>query len=275
MKKLPILILVVVLLSSCKSEYEKIRTSNEPEKMLEAATKYYDEGDWAKAQYLYEAVIPYYRGNKEAEELYYRFAETHYNLKEYILASHYYENFAKTFFSSPRKQEADFMAAYAQYKISPNHRLDQGSSNQAIEAFQNFVNTYPESPKVEECNTLIDELRQKLEDKAYGQGELYYNLKRYDSAITSFGNMLKDFPETQNGEEIRFLMLKSSYYLAVNSIYEKKEERFEKCLKQHKIFDRKYPVSTYSAEIKSIYEDSLTELNKLKDVRLKNASSEH
>lgn len=273
MKKIPLLILITFLISSCKTDYEKVRTSNDPKMMYEAANQYYESGNYLNAQSLYELCIPYYRGKDEAEELYYKFADTHYQLGEYILASHYYKNFANSFYASPKKQEAEYMSAYSKYKLSPSHKLDQSYSGEAILAMQSFMDTYPESDKVEECNRIIDDIRAKLELKAFEEGRLYYDLKNYNSAIKSFENMLKDFPETSRGEEVRFLILKSSVNWAMNSVFEKKEERFEECLKKHKSFIRKYPESSYKDEVAEIYNTYQEEIKILENVRLKNASS--
>jgi len=259
---------------SCKSEFEKLRTSSEPKEIYKSAMAYYDQEDYVKAQTLFEIVIPYYRGNKEAEDLYFKYANTHFYLQEYILASHYYKNFATTYYSSDKKEEAEYMAAYSKYKLSPNHRLDQTSSLEAIDAFQNFTNNFPESERVAECNKLIDELRDKLEEKAFNEGKLYFDLNRYDSSIRAFENMLKDYPDAQQAEEVRFLILKSSYLLAKNSIYEKKKERFEQCIVKYELFNKKYSKSSFSKEAEKIYSNSLNELNTFNHVGHKDASTE-
>ena len=275
MKKFPLFILIILLISSCKTDYEKVRTSNDPEMMYKAANQYYEDGNYLNAQTLYELAIPYYRGKEEAEDLYYKFANTHYQLGEYILSSHYFKNFANSFYASPKKEEAEYMAAYSKYKLSPNHKLDQSYSGEAIDALQDFMNLYPESDKVEECNRLIDEIRKKLELKAFEEGKLYLDLKYYNSSIKSFENMLKDFPETKRGEEIRFLILQSSIKWATNSVFEKKEERLEECLKKYNSFLRKYPDSSYADDVATIYNTYQEEIKNLENVRLKNASSEY
>ncbi len=275
MKRFPLFILIVLLISSCKTDYEKVRTSNDPKLMYEAANQYYADGNYLNAQTLYELAIPYYRGKEEAEDLYYKFADTHYQLGEYILSAHYFKNFASSFYNSPKKQEADYMAAYSKYKLSPNHKLDQSYSGEAIDALQDFMNVYPDSDKVEECTKLIDEIRAKLELKAFEEGRLYYNLKNYNSAIKSFENMLKDFPETKRGEEVRFLILQSSINWATKSIFEKKEERLEQTLKKYKNFQRKYPESSYAEDVQKIYEIYQEEIKNLENVRLKDTSSKY
>lgn len=247
-----IVLFSILCIVGCKSNYEQVRSSNDPVKILAAADAYFKEENFQKAQSLYELVIPFYRGKTEAEDVFYNYAYTYYNTNQFILASHYFENFTKTFYNSTRKEEMAFMSAYSNYEMSPNHKLDQTPSETAIEKLQYFINTYPSSPRLEECNALMDELRLKLENKSYNQGKLYYDLKNYQAAMTSLQNTLKDFPETKRAEELRFLIVKSSEELAKNSIYEKMENRLMDTIEKSEKYLAKYPDTKKKREIKDI-----------------------
>lgn len=238
--------------TSCKTAYEEVRQSNDPEKILAAANKYFDEGDYLKSQGLYETIIPYYRGKTEAEDLFYRYSYSYYNQGDFNIASHYFNNYVKTFYNSPRKEEMAFMSAYSNYQLSPNYKLDQTPSEKAMIEMQTFINTYPSSPRIEECNALMDELRKKMEMKVYKQGKLYYDLKNYQAAMTSFNNMLKDYPETQRDEEVRYLIVKSSEELARNSIYEKMEARLKETIEKCDKYEQRYPSSDKLKELKEV-----------------------
>ena len=264
MKKSVLFILITLMLIACKSEFERVRTSNNPELLYKKALEYFDNEDWVKAQTLLELSIPNYRGKAEAEELFLKFAYTHYNNNEFILSSHYFKSFATTFYNSDKKEEAEFMSAYSNYRMSPNPRLDQTYTEKAIEGLQIFVNTFPRSERVAECNKLIDEMRLKLERKALLQGELYYNIGQYEAAVKSFSNMLNDFPDAEQGEKVRYLMLKATYEFAKKSIYGKKLERFEEAEVLYNKFIKKHPTSNYSSEVKDIYSNTVEELKKLK-----------
>ena len=259
------LLLAALTLGSCKSSFERLRTSNDPAKIFTEANKYYENEDYLKSQILYEIIIPYYKGKKEASEMFYRFAYTYYFLGDYMLAAHYFKSYANSFTNSPHREDALFMAAYSEYKMSPDYQLDQTQTINAINDFQLFVNTFPHSEKVELCNKLIDELRAKLEKKAFEEGKLYYNIRKYISAITSLENMLNDFPETKHEEEVRLLILKASYQYAKNSILEKRLERYEDTIKKYQDFIKRFPKSKYLKEVKKIYQNSLNEIKKLKN----------
>ncbi len=257
---------LVLATTGCKSEFEKIRTSGDPEAIYQKAFDYYDKGDYQKAQTLLELVISNYRGQKEAEEIYYRYAYTYYHLQQYLLAAYYFNNFAQTYSTSSYREEADFMTAYSNYKLSPTFRLDQTYTEKAIDGFQLFINTYPNSSRVEECNRLIDELRAKLERKAYEGAKLYFDLRQYQAAIHSFDNLLKDFPDTDNAEEIRYMIIRANYLLAENSILEKQVERYRMTRELSQEFLMRYGEGEYAREVTSILSNTEKKLNQIDNV---------
>jgi len=251
---------VTFILSSCATEFERIRSSNDQKLILAKAHEFYKEKDYPAAQALYELSIQFYRGKIEAEEIFFNYAYTYYHLGEYITASHYFKNFASTYYNSDKKEEAEYMAAYSHYNLSPNYRLDQSYSVKAIEAFQEFINKYPNSPRVKSCNELIDKMRLKLETKSFEQGLLYYNIGQYQAAVRSFENLLKDFPGSKSEEEAKFLMIKASFVLAENSIYDKKAERFEETIVLCRKYMDKISNKNFKKEVKDILNSATQEL---------------
>ena len=261
------LFLLAVVLFGCRSEFETVRTSTNPELILEKANEYYEGGEYQRAQTLYELVIAPYRGRAEAEQIAYRYAYTYYYTEQYVLASYYFKNFATTYGGSSLREEADFMAAYSNYQLSPTYRLDQSYSVKAIEGFEEFANRYPNSERVSEANQLIDEMRAKMELKDFESAKLYMDIERYESALVSFENVLKDYPETKRAEEIRYLMTRVEYEYAERSFRLRKPERLEATIELAENFLGRFPDSRYYAEVTNILEKSQKELNDLKDVR--------
>lgn len=266
-------LIVVFALISCKSEFEKIRSGGDAAKMLEAADKYYAEEEWQKAQTLYELIVGSYRGQKEAEDIYFNYSYTYYYLGRYLLASYYFKNFATTFGGSTKKEEAEYMIAYSYYQLSPTFRLDQTNTEKAIESFQSFINTYTQSPRVEQCNRLIDELRLKLEEKAFEGGKLYFDLRQYQSAIQTFENLLKDFPETPNAEEVRYMSTRAAYLLAENSFVERQQERYQEAEEKAEEFLGRYKDGKFFKEVQGMLDNSKKKLNQLDNVRYQNSSA--
>ncbi|HNZ71116.1 MAG TPA: outer membrane protein assembly factor BamD, partial [Prolixibacteraceae bacterium] len=146
-----------------------------------------------------------------------------------------------------------FMVGMCFYKDSPNPRLDQEISQKAIDAFQLFINLYPYSNKVEEANMRIDELNEKIVYKSYLSAKLYYDMEYYKSAVIALNNSLNDYPSTKYREELKFLLFKSKYLLAVNSVEEKKRERTIDARDEYFTFADEFPQSKYLKEVNRDY----------------------
>jgi len=254
---------LIVLAASCSNDFEQLRKQDDFGLKYEKALEYYDSGDFYKAQVLFEQVMPFYKGKKEIEDIYFKYAYTHYNMNKRILGSYYFKNFANTFPNSEFAEEADFMAAYCNYELSPKYRLDQTHTDKAIDDLQLFTNTHPKSERVAECNRLIDELRRKKEEKAFAEADLYFKLKDYKAATHSYEVVLKDYPDAQEAERARFMIIKSNFKLAQNTIELTQKERFEDVLESYNEFKDRHPKSEFSKEAEEIATTSRERIKRL------------
>ena len=275
MNKVPFLFLIALLFgaASCSNSFEKLRTSGDVSTMTKSALSFYKEEEYIKAQTLFELIMPSLKGQPVLEEISFKYAYTHYNLRNYTSANFYFKNFATTFGASSLREEAEYMAAYSLYKQSPNYKLEQESTLKAIDGFQSFVNSFPESKRAKNCNKLIDELRKKLEKKGFEEGNLYFNISQYQAAIQVFENLLKDFPETSDAETVRYTILRSSYLFAENSIYEKQLERFKVVVEKYNDFNEKFPKSRYKREAEAYLITASKRIKELDNDRYKNESA--
>ncbi len=257
--------LFLLSMTSCGSGFEKIRTSNDTKLQYDKAFEYYENEDYLKARSLFEILLSTLRGKSESEKVYYYYARTFYETRNYKSSIQYFENFSQTFLNSQYKEESEYLTAMANYKLSPAFRLDQSFTKKSMNQLQAYINKYPKNERVAECNALIDEMQQKLERKAYEEGKLYRDRKMWDSAKQSLTNMIKDFPDSEYIEEARFMIAQSDYLIAENSIRFRQIERYEKAVEQARFFKKKYPVSEYTAEVDKIIitsNDKLKELSK-------------
>lgn len=257
-----ILSLLLSLTPSC-SKYNKILKSQDLSLKYEAAIKYYEEKEYYKAYPLLEELTVIYRGTSKAEKLLYYYAYSDYYTGDLFMASYRFKNFTTTYPNSVYAEECLFMSAYCHYLLSPTYSLDQEDTRDAINEMQLFLNKYPKSNLADSCNKLIDDLHWKLETKSFAISKQYYKMKNYKSAIISFKNMLKDFPDTEYKEEVTFLILKSHYFLALNSIESKKEQRIKDTITSYIKFADEFPKSDYLREAENLYENILKEKQKL------------
>lgn len=255
------LFLVAVVFSGC-SEYQKALKSPDYKLKRQVALKLYEKGDFKRALPLIEELLTITRGTSEAEKFYYYYAKCHFGIKDYESAQYYFETFLGTFPTSGFAEDAAFMSAYSLYLQSPRYDLDATSTRKAIQELQYFINRYPRSQHVAECNRLMDELRLKLEKKSFRAAQLYHHMEYYVAAIISFKNFLKDFPDSRFEEDAHYYMLKSAYLYAMKSIEQKKAERFEETVKYYHTFAEKFPKSRYAGEVNAMYKTASDYLKK-------------
>ncbi|MFD2594234.1 outer membrane protein assembly factor BamD [Sphingobacterium griseoflavum] len=238
----------VLLATGCKSRFEKLRASNNIAMKYEEAVKYYEKKKFSKALVLFDDLMGKYRGQAEAEDLYYYTAYTNYRLRDYTSARFHFKNFATTYPNSARAEECRFMSAYCFYQDSPRYSLDQENTRKAIDELQLFINLYPEGEKAKEAGELIQNLRDKLEQKAYANAKLYFDMGQpddYRAAVIAFESMLREYPDTRYAEEIEFLIVKSQYLFAQNSMPYRQEARYNEAIDYYQAFVEHYPQSKF------------------------------
>jgi outer membrane protein assembly factor BamD len=257
---------LIITLGSCKSKYEKLRTSNDNAKKYTEAVKYYNKKDYTKALGLFDPLVTRYRGQEQAEDLYYYYAYTNYKLRDYTSARYHFKNFADTYPSSARAEECRFMAAYCYYLDSPIYSLDQDNTNKAIESLQLFINLYPKSDRVPEASKLIQNLRDKLEEKSYANSKLYFTIGDYQAAVIAIGNTLRDYPDTKYAEELDYLTIEAQYQYAKHSREDRQEDRFNQDIAYAQQFIDKYPSSKFLNDAKGYIKDCNAGIARTKNI---------
>ncbi|HUQ67586.1 MAG TPA: outer membrane protein assembly factor BamD [Flavitalea sp.] len=239
-----ILLLALVLFFSVScSKFAKVQKSTDYEYKLKMADSYYSTKKYNYASQLYTELFPIYKGNPQFEDLFYKFAYCSYYLKDYLQAENLFKQFTEVFPTSARAEEMEYMRAFTYYKQSPKQELDQTNSLKAIGLMQTFINTHPNSGRLREANTIIENLREKLEGKDFRSAELYFNMGHYRAAAIAFTSLVNSFPDTKKGDEYKLQAIKSYYLYAQNSVEEKKASRYEQVINEVNDFNDRYPES--------------------------------
>ena len=235
-------------LTACKEQVDLIRANPDPKFKYDKAFEFYANKDWLKAQALLEDLIPIYRLDPKGEDVGFAYAYTHYHQKNYQMAAYYFMRFSTNFPNSLKVEEAQYMCARSYFELSPNFRLSQEDTEKAIEQFQLFVNSFPESKHVQECNDRIDKLRSKLEAKAIDNANGYFRRRQYRSAMHSYKQILEEYAGTAQDEYLRYMIFRSAFLYAEKSILSKQAERYEAATEYYRQYRRKYPVGGASAQ---------------------------
>lgn len=254
------ILLIATGLSSC-SEYHKVLNKGTAQEQYKMATKMYEEQSFNRANQLLEKITPFYRGKPQNERIQYMISQAHYNTKQYTLSSYYFDKFVKNYPQSSKVEEAAYLSARSYYLASPVYSLDQKDTYEAINALQNFIYKYPESDKIAEANQSVKELTLKLEKKAFENARQYYHTMDYIAAIAAFDIFLGEYLGTSYKEETLYLRFLSSYELAMNSYFGKKEKRLNEAIKSQEKYKRNFPEGEKLEDTEKLLEDLNKELN--------------
>ena len=253
-------LLVLIVLAGC-GDYNKILKSTDYEFKYKKAVEYYEEGEYVRSAALFQELLSIFRGTSRADDIYFYYAKSMIGQRDYLMAGHYFNTLVNEFPTSAYVEEAQFMVGYCNYLLSPKPRLDQEVTQKAIDALQLYINLYPYSDRVEEANRLIDELRDKLVYKSFLSAKMYYDFEDYKAAVVALTNSLKEYPDSQYREELMYMLLKSKYLLAINSVEEKKQQRLSTALDEYFTFVDEFPESGYRKEAEKFYETTAKLLN--------------
>ena len=248
---------------SC-SEYNKVLKGSDYNLKYEKALEYYNNDQCYKSLPLLEELMSYFRMTNKGEDVYYYYAKNQYCMGDFYLAGYYFKRFVKNFPQSSRVEECAFNSAICLMMNSPDYYLDQTESYKAIDEFQLFMSKYPNSYLIDSCNNMVTNLRNRLELKSFEKGKLYFKMEKYRSATIALNTTILEFPNTKYKEEVLFLILKSNFLFASNSINSKKIVRFEESIKSYYTFVDSFKNSKFAKEAESFYLSSLKELEKLK-----------
>lgn len=257
------IISLLFLLVSCKSNFEQIQKSKDYAFKLQKANEYYDKKQYGKANTLYEELLTVYKGTKGFESIYYKYAFTFYNQKQYLAASYHFKNFSDLFPKSEKAEECEYLNSLCLYYMSPDFTLDQSNTVKSIGELQTFINTHPDSKKVKEADKMIDNLRSKLEEKDNYGAALYYKIGEYKAASVAYEQIIRKYPDSKSVDYYLFKVIDAKYQYAKRSIPSKQEERFTDVKSEYNEFIRKYPKSVYKNDADKINTLSLQVLKKL------------
>lgn len=269
MKKIPFLVVLfasVLLVSGC-GEYARIQKTQDYEYKYEAAKSLYIEGKYSRASQLLGDVLAILKGTAYGEECLYMLAMCAYNSKDYESASSYFRKYYQSYPKGLYVEHARYYSGLSLYNQTPDPRLDQTYTDEAISELQQFLDLYPTTQLKEQTQNMIYLLQDKLVEKEYLAAKMYFDLgtyrgnstfggSNYEACIVTAQNALKDYPfaTTERREELSILILRSRFQLASQSVIEKRMERFRNVIDEFYAFANDFPESKFLKEAQDLYD---------------------
>ena len=254
MKNILITISLVWLFSGCASEFNKIYKSNDNALRYEYAKQMFAEGKYTRATTLLTELINVTKGTENGQECLYMLGMSQYNAKDYESASYTFKKYYQSYPRGTFAENAQFFVGKSLYMSTPEPRLDQTQTVNAIAALQEYMDLFPDAKRKDEAQQLMFELQDKLVKKEYHNARLYYNLgtyfsncffggSNYEACIITAQNAMKDYPYSSLREDFAVLIMKSKYELAMQSAEAKKLDRLHDAEDECYGFINEYPDS--------------------------------
>ena len=253
--------LIVLTLFSCTG-FNKLLKSNDTDAKYNEGVHQYHIKKYNKALTLFQNVMPNLAGSAKEDTLLFYIGKSLYNIKDYVTANEAFNTYRDRFSRTKFTQEAEYLYAMSFYRLSPSAENEQTFTKRAIVAFNEYLNRYPASQEEESIHDIIDELTNKLYYKTYLNASLYHKLGRYNGSIVALKIAIKEFPEIPYREEMMYLICKSGFEYAKNSVFERQLDRYLKMIDSYYNYISEYPDSqTFRKEL----DDMLKKAQEFKD----------
>jgi outer membrane protein assembly factor BamD len=258
-KKLLLFASLTALLTGCAGEFNKVFKSTDYDFRYEYAKQCFAQGKYSKAESLLIDLITLKKGTDDAQESLYMLAMSQFMSSNYDGAAETFKKYYQTYPRGQYAEQAMFYVGQSLYQGAPEPRLDQTPTIGAINAYQQFMDFFPDSEQREVAQKRMFELQDKLVQKELLSAQLYFNLggyfgninsnneSNYISSIVCAQNALKTYPYSKWREDFSLLIMKSKFQLAENSSNDKRIDRYRDAEDECYGFINEFPESKNKA----------------------------
>jgi outer membrane protein assembly factor BamD len=214
------LIYIMIFISfwaSCGGPY-KAKRIRLPGDKLTVADRYFNQGDYHKAEVEYKDFLASFAGDERSDYAQFRLAESYRNNEEYSLAAVEYRILITDYGYSEYVDDAFFLEGVCYYKEAPRPERDQIKTYTALGKINRFLKMFPDSPRQEEALKLRLNIYRHLGEKEFMNAKLYFSKEEYEAALVYLDKVIENYPGTRWEK-------KSLYYKAL--IMEKRGDHEE------------------------------------------------
>jgi len=205
-----LLVIFCFILSSCaplqsaignKLFRKGIRGGETPRELARVGMIYFQDKNYKKAIETFQKIRDLHPFSPYTILAELKIADSHYYKKDYDEALAEYEDFEKL---HPRNEVVPYVI-YQMGMCHFNRRLsidrDKAATYEALHLFERLVRTYPESKYAAQAKERIKECREVLARHEFYVGKFYFKTKQYEAALGRFGDILREYPDSDLKEE--------------------------------------------------------------------------
>ncbi len=240
MRKLFITILIAISLWSCSGSIDT--TELGPDEHFNYALSLFNDEDYEQCLTELQSILLQYPGSAINDDAQYYLGMTYFKRNQFLLAAYEFSKLIRNIPASEFVPESQYMLAESYYQLSPTYQLDQTYSEKGIQEFQAFIDFFPANSRVEEAETKIKELNEKLAQKDYFSAYIYERMDYYRAAIQYYNSITQTYHDTKYApmalyKKINLLVSREEINEALNDIF---------------IFLEKYPDDVNAEEIRQL-----------------------
>lgn len=261
-RTISLVLLFATVLAGCSGS-GRLRYDS-PQEAYGKGKVYYDQGKYDRAIPYFQGAFDFGRAHQWAADAQLLLARSYAANKEYILAANEFTRFTEIYRQDPRVAEAEFERAMTFYARSPRYQLDQTDTRQAIQAFQLFLNRYPDHENAAEAQAKIVELRDKLAHKQFDVAEQYELRGLFRAAAHSYEVVFDKYPETHWADDALLGAMRAYIAYSDESIETRRAERLEQAIATYQKL-LLFSDSPLLKEAEALYEQATARLSALAD----------
>jgi outer membrane protein assembly factor BamD len=198
---LSVLMFTVVL--SCAHKKEETKPAQE---LFTEASALAKKGKVEKAAEAFMQVRTYYPGHELARKSLLATADLYYDQETYPEALKNYEEFRLLYPTDAEAGYSLYRIAMCHYKQMTTYDRDQTETVKAIQSYEAFLKTYPNSPYSTDSTSKLKDAKKLLASHYISIGKFYLKKKNNKAACTRFQLVKRQYPDINLDENIDALI---------------------------------------------------------------------
>lgn len=232
-------------LSSCSSAEKVLSRTEQCKQDYNEARQLINDEDYFDARENLNSILANCSGTGFMEEAQFQLAESHFLADEWIEAYGEYNIFLNHYPSSPSAPLAFYRKGLSAWSHDYVPGRDEAYTQDALDAFDEFLRVYPQNPKADSANYYVQNLRERLAKREMATAILYLKMREPQATAIYLQDFLKTFPDSKLYPQALALLVESYTRL----------DQFEQAQEYLTLMSQKLDAAQYQSQIASLNED--------------------
>lgn len=211
-KKIPLFLCIfstAALIAGCSSSGPKMKHTEWCKVRYDKAEELFKAKKYGRVTEKLEEILSTCAGTGFMEQAQFLLAESYFNQEDWIEARGEYGSFILNFPGSPFIETAEFRKAISSFNMEFQVDRDEANTTIAMKDFERYLSNHPETPLRDSVNYYYSLLVDRMAEKEFQKGRLYWRMDKYQAAVIYFKEFLETYPTTKRRGEALIYLVKS------------------------------------------------------------------